>query len=96
MLTFLCPGPRIPFMTPTKIFNELPQSKTCTLATASASGKPEAATIEFAIDKDNNFYFETFPFYRKYNNLNANPRASIVITNESSTAQIDGTVEDEN
>ncbi|MBI2666561.1 pyridoxamine 5'-phosphate oxidase family protein [Candidatus Woesearchaeota archaeon] len=72
-----------------KLLNE---NELCVLATATLEGKPEAATIEFVADKEGNIYFETFPSYRKYVNLKKNPQASIVITQESYTLQMDGTV----
>lgn len=64
----------------------------CVLATASKSGKPEAATIDFAIDENYNVYFATRVSYRKYKNLKENPVASIVVTEAPKTVQIDGTV----
>lgn len=69
------------------------ESKLCVLATASLTGKPEAATIEYVADPDYTIYFETFPDYRKYQNLKENPRASLVITSDPHTVQMDGTVE---
>lgn len=72
----------------------LGENKLCTLATASTDGKPEAATIEYASDDKYDLYFETFPTYRKYNNLKSNPRTSVVITQDQHTIQMDGTVEE--
>lgn len=73
----------------------LQRSKLCVLATASNDEKLEAAVIEYAPDKNDNIYFETFPDYRKYPNLIQNLRASIVITKEPNTIQMDGTVEEQ-
>jgi len=78
----------------TKILFEdiLLNSKFCTLATASLNGKPEAATIHYCVDKDYNIYFNSFPHYRKYQNIRSNPQASIVITQNLNTIQMDGDV----
>lgn len=74
-----------------EIFKKLLEENTlCVLATASLDGKPEAATIEYVSDADGNLYFETFPKYRKYANLTANPKASVVITQDPHTIQMDG------
>lgn len=72
----------------------LTEEKTCVLATSSLQAKPEAATIQYTIDKENNLYFESFPTYRKYSNIKENPKASIVITQEHHTIQMDGKVEE--
>lgn len=50
-----------------------------TLSTVSQTEKPEAATIQFVADREFNPYFETFPNYRKYDNLKQNPKAAAVI-----------------
>src|SRR5574341_528900 len=68
------------------------ENELCVLATSSLSGKPEAATIEYVADSEDNLYFETFPTYRKYANLKSNPQASVVITQDPHTIQMDGTV----
>ncbi len=70
-----------------KLLNE---NSLCVLATATLSGKPEAATIEYVSDENGNLYFETFPTYRKYANLKSNPQASVVITQDPHTIQMDG------
>lgn len=67
-------------------------SKNCTLATASKDGKPEAATIDYYADSDYNIYFNSFPQYRKYQNIKTNPVGSIVITHDLNTIQIDGSI----
>ncbi len=69
----------------------LASQRACVLATSSLDGKPEAATIYFA-EEGFNLYFETFATYRKYANLTANPRASVVVNNPPLTLQMDGTV----
>src|SRR5574341_1595859 len=75
-----------------EIFRKLLEGNTlCVLATASLDGKPEAATIQYISDSDANMYFETFPKYRKYANLKSNPKASVVITEDKNTVQMDGT-----
>jgi general stress protein 26 len=75
------------------LFEKLLKDNTlCVLATASLDGKPEAATIEYVSDADWNLYFETFPTYRKYANLKSNPQASVVITQDPHTIQMDGVV----
>jgi len=74
-----------------EIFKRLLEENTlCVLATATLDGKPEAATIEYVADADGNLYFETFPKYRKYANLKSNPKASVVITQDPHTIQMDG------
>ena len=72
----------------------LARHKHCVIATASSDGKPEAATINFAEDKDYTIYFETLTTNRKYANLCSNPRASIVVTEKPYTIQMDGTVKE--
>lgn len=64
----------------------------CTLATASLQGKPEAATIGYVADEMYNLYFESFPKYRKYQNIKSNPKVSIVITTQEMDIQMDGAV----
>jgi len=79
--------------TPEELFKKiLSETKLCVLATATLSGKPEAAVIEYATDSDYNLYFETFARYRKYSNLKSNPQTSVVITNLPNAIQMDGTV----
>ena len=70
----------------------LKQETLCVLATASKAGKPEAATIEFAVDEDENIYFSTQSSYRKYKNIKENPYGFIVITKPPHTLQIQGGV----
>jgi general stress protein 26 len=95
LMSSVIPRLRISFMNPTELFNKiLKENEICTLATASKSGKPEAATIEYAEDENHNLYFETFPNYRKYPNLKQNPRASVVINQHPHNIQMDGTVKE--
>jgi general stress protein 26 len=55
-----------------------------TLATATKTGKPEVATVEFCPTgkKDFSFYFNTFTRYRKYANLKKNKSAAFVVTDK--------------
>ncbi|MDO8660651.1 MAG: pyridoxamine 5'-phosphate oxidase family protein [Candidatus Woesearchaeota archaeon] len=69
----------------------LSTNQICMLATASLTGKPEVATMEYTEDDQFNLYFETFPKYRKYTNLKTNPYASVVINQLPHTIQMDGT-----
>lgn len=70
--------------------NLIEQNSLCVLATASKSGTPEAATIEYAEDEENNFYFTTKSTSRKYKNIRENPLGCIVITKAPYTLQIEG------
>ena len=71
------------------------ENEHCVLASASLSGKPEAATIQYIADSKYNLYFETFPSYRKYPNLKSNPRVSIVVDRlPDHTIQMDGNVKE--
>lgn len=64
-----------------------------TLATADASGKPEAATVRHIVDGDS-VLVNIFDHYRKYQNLLDNPRVACVMTvNHDTTLQFDGTAE---
>ena len=79
--------------TKTLFENILYKSDLCTLATASLQGKPEAATVQYYADENYNLYFESFPSYRKYQNITSNPRASVVITSpDMKTVQMDGAI----
>ena len=66
------------------------EGMSCTLATASLDGVPEAATIGYAADEKYGLYFQTFSHYTKYKNLEKNPCGSIVITNKLTSVQMDG------
>lgn len=68
----------------------------CVLATVSAEGKPEAATLLFAMDDDFTFYFGTDKKYRKYQNILKNKNAAVVVgvsSKEPKSAQIEGEIE---
>lgn len=68
----------------------------CVLATVSPEGKPEAATVLFAVDDDFTFYFGTSDKYRKYHNLLTNKQAAVVVgveMKEPKSAQIEGVTE---
>ena len=70
------------------------KSDLCAFATSSLDGKPEVATIEYYADEKFNLYFESFPTYRKYHNIKSNPLASVVITRNQKTLQMDGEVKE--
>lgn len=70
--------------------------KECVLATASSEGKPEAATVLFAIEDDFTMYFGTDKKYRKYKNLAENKNVAVVVgvaVEEPMSAQIEGQME---
>ena len=65
-----------------------------TLATASTDGRPEAATVGYVVDGDS-LLINTFEYYRKYQNLKANPRVACVITTgEDKTLQFECTAQE--
>lgn len=59
-----------------KFIREHPE---CVLATVDRDGRPEAATVLFAIDDSFCFYFGTKKEYRKYRNLTNNDNAAVVV-----------------
>lgn len=66
-----------------------------TLATASADGKPEAATVHLVPDGNTLLVQSSKPTYRKVANLRANPRAACVVTKgHEHTLQFDCSVEE--
>lgn len=65
--------------TKTEVLQFLKSHPECVLATVSPEGKPEAATVLFAVDDDFTFYFGTSDKYRKYHNLLNNKQAAVVI-----------------
>lgn len=75
-----------------QVFGRLMYAEYCTIATASKKGVPEAATV-FFVWHEGALYFKTLSTYRKFSNLQENPVASIVITVNQQTVQMDGTVE---
>jgi len=75
------------------LYDYLKQNKYMTLATASPSGQPEAATVEYVLDGDE-LLLNTYTRYRKYPNLLDNPRVACVLTtNHNMTLQFEGTVQ---
>ena len=64
----------------------------CSIATVTPEGKPQAAAILFAADSKLDFFFETSPEYRKARNLSENPNAAISIANEACSLQVEGIV----
>lgn len=63
--------------------------RTCTLATASADGVPEAATVRFVTDNDLNVHVTTESPYRKYENMTENPRVAVVVDGDDNL-QLEG------
>lgn len=68
----------------------LQAAENCTLATASSTGVPEAATIRFVADDDYDLYFNTSRTYRKYEHLRANPRVAVVVDGAAGNLQLEG------
>ncbi|ERH13883.1 MAG: putative flavin-nucleotide-binding protein [halophilic archaeon J07HB67] len=63
--------------------------RTCTLATASADGVPEAATVRFVTDNELNVHVTTESPYRKYANMTENPRVAVVVDGDDNL-QLEG------
>lgn len=68
----------------------LRETDTCTLATAAPDGVPEAATVRFVTDDDHSVYVNTATDYRKYENVQANPRVAVVVTGHGEPLQLEG------
>ncbi|MFB6193483.1 MAG: pyridoxamine 5'-phosphate oxidase family protein [Halobaculum sp.] len=68
----------------------LAAADTCTLATASPDGRPEAATVRFVADDAFDLYVTTQSTYRKYHNVTANPRVAVVVDGPDNL-QLEGT-----
>ncbi len=81
-------------MTPEEVYHELLDHGECVLATSSSDGKPEAATVFYAVADDGSLHISTFTSYRKYKNLIDNPRVSVVVTVDVRSVQIDGVAEE--
>ena len=65
---------------PTQTAHELlAETNTCTLATASPDGQPEAATVRFVADDALDVYVTTQSNYRKYRNVADNERVALVV-----------------
>lgn len=78
------------------IFDFVGKKSLCVLATADVTGRPEAAVMAYAAKGISVFYFFTEPETRKYQNLLANKRASVVIGGweNDPTVQLDGLVKE--
>ncbi|ERH09972.1 MAG: pyridoxamine 5'-phosphate oxidase [halophilic archaeon J07HX64] len=61
----------------------LETTDTCTLATASADGRPEAATVRFVADDALDVYITTESMYQKYRNMSENPRVALVVDGDA-------------
>ncbi len=72
-----------------QIYKFLRENDTMTLATVSAEGKPEAASMRYAVDGDNIQLFITYKSYRKYHNLLTHPEVACVITADRRTLQFE-------
>jgi Pyridoxamine 5''-phosphate oxidase. len=68
----------------------LDNQETCTLATASADGVPEAATVRYVYDDDLNVYINTGSTYRKYQNMKENSNVAIVVNSPPQNLQLEG------
>lgn len=73
-----------------RAYRLLQETETCTLATASPTGVPEAATIRFVADSDYTLYFNTSRTYRKYENLKDNSRVAVVVDGPTGNLQLEG------
>ncbi|MXR52427.1 pyridoxamine 5'-phosphate oxidase family protein [Halovenus sp. WSH3] len=69
----------------------LEETRTCTLATASPDGVPEAATVRFVSDDDLDLYVTTESMYRKCDNMRANPAVAVVVDGTQGNLQLSGT-----
>ena len=67
----------------------LSAADTCTLATASPDGRPEAATVRFVASDALDVYVTTQSTYRKYRNMVSNERVAIVVDG-ASNLQLEG------
>jgi nitroimidazol reductase NimA-like FMN-containing flavoprotein (pyridoxamine 5'-phosphate oxidase superfamily) len=68
----------------------LRDAETCTLATASPAGVPEAATVRFVHDDEFTIGINTIESYRKYEHLTANPRVAVVVDGADENLQLEG------
>lgn len=64
---------------------------TCTLATASAAGVPEAATVRFVAGDGLDVSVTTQSTARKYENLAENPTVAVVVDGDGLNLQLEGT-----
>ena len=72
----------------------LRQQRTMTLATVGNDGRPQAATVEFAVGDDLTIVFDTFSTSRKYLNLQRDRRVACVFTVGNRTVQCEGIAEE--
>jgi uncharacterized pyridoxamine 5'-phosphate oxidase family protein len=68
----------------------LANAETCTLATVSPDGRPEAATVRFVADDTLDVYITTESTYRKYHNMTQNPSVALVVDGRYNL-QLEGT-----
>lgn len=73
----------------------LKSNTTVVVATIAADGKPQAATVNYFIDDDFNFYFATRTNTRKFKNLAANKNIALVVGTgpDPKTLQMNGVAE---
>ena len=78
----------------TEIDALLAASPHVTLATADATGRPQAATIGVAVVDGRALVFDTLADTRKFANITANPRVAVVVGwHDHKTLQLEGTAE---
>jgi uncharacterized pyridoxamine 5'-phosphate oxidase family protein len=68
----------------------LEEQETCTLATVTEEGNPEAATVRYLHDDDLNIYINTGSTYRKYKNMKQTTSVAIVVDAEYKNLQMEG------
>lgn len=76
-----------------EVIKFLQKNKTAVIATSSADGTPEAATITYLFDDDFNLYFITRKQSRKFQNILKNHIVSVVVGTDPqilATAQMKG------
>ncbi|MBI4118380.1 MAG: pyridoxamine 5'-phosphate oxidase family protein [Parcubacteria group bacterium] len=74
-----------------QVLDFLRRHKAGVLATVSPEGHPEAAAVEYGSTDTLELVFDTFVMYRKYTNLQANPRIAFVVWDGDKTVQYEGT-----
>ena len=78
----------------TEIDSLLAATPHVTLATADATGRPQAATIGVAVADGRELVFDTLDNTRKYANILTNPRVAVVVGwDDHKTLQLEGTVD---
>jgi uncharacterized protein YhbP (UPF0306 family) len=68
----------------------LAETETCTLATVSPRGTPEAATVRYVSDRELNVALTTQSTYRKYENMSESPRVALVVDGAAGNLQLEG------